>query len=475
MCPDSPDDLERQAREAIRLFQDQSERWSDREAFLADPDHAHLREILTRLLLNEGDSPPDADATVDLNSDDMDQTIDFDRSQREVTTPSRPSMPASQLGVTHPEEIGPYKLIELLGEGGFGAVYRAEQRGDVRRSVALKIIKKGMDSEQVLARFDAEKNALILMNHPNISRVLDSGQTEDGQPYFVMEYVDGAPITEYCKHESLSLEDRLSLFQQVCEGIQHAHSKAVVHRDLKPANILVTRQDGKPVPKIIDFGLAKALGGALTEKTVVTQQRQILGTLEYMSPEQARSGGSDIDTKTDVYALGVVLYELLVDVRPFDLRNKSDWEMLRIIEKDDPPRPSQRFSSLQIENSGEIALSRGLDQRNLAQKLSGELDWIVLKALEKNRDRRYETPIDLSEDVGRYLAGNEPVTARPPSMMYRARKFGRRYRVALSALLMVFVALAVGFGWAVRKLLVSFGYAFCMLLVWFWLVLKGCW
>ncbi len=349
-----------------------------------------------------------------------------------------------------PDRIGPYRILERLGQGGFGVVYRAEQRGAIRRQVAVKVIKAGMDTKQVLARFDAEKNALSLMSHPNIARVLDSGETAEGRPYFAMEYVDGTPITSYCQREKLVLEDRLRLFQQVCRGVQHAHTKAVVHRDLKPGNILVTREDEKPTVKIIDFGLAKALAQPLTDMTVVTEQRQLIGTLEYMSPEQAKSAGSDVDTKTDVYSLGMVLYELLVDTQPFEnLRTRTDAEIIHVIGEQDPPRPSQRVGRLDHESLSRIAGGRGLEPHRLLARLRGELDWIVMKAIEKQRERRYETPLDLAADIERHLRGEEAIEARPPSVGYRMQKFARRYRRGLAFSMIVLVALTVGMAWAV--------------------------
>ncbi|MGE3164595.1 MAG: protein kinase [Planctomycetota bacterium] len=342
--------------------------------------------------------------------------------------------------------IGRYRIIEVLGEGGQGVVYRAHDR-EGRREVALKVIKPGMDTKQVLARFDAEKNALSMMDHPNIARVYDSGQTAEGRPYFVLEYVAGTPLTEYCKREQLALNARLELFQAICDGVQHAHMKSVVHRDLKPSNIVVTRVDGKPVPKIIDFGLAKALGPRLSDLTVVSLHRQVLGTLDYMSPEQAGSGGTSVDTRTDVYALGVILYELLVDRRPFDLRSQAEDEAYRIIREQDPLRPSSQLSRLTDEENVRLAEDRRLDVGRLRSCLARELDWIVLKALDKQRDRRYSTPLELAADIARHLSGSEPVIARPPSAVYRFRKFSRKYRGALASTGLVFAALVAGLSW----------------------------
>jgi serine/threonine-protein kinase len=338
--------------------------------------------------------------------------------------------------------IGPYKLREQIGEGGMGVVYVAEQSQPVRRKVALKIIKPGMDTRQVIARFEAERQALAMMDHPNIAKVHDGGTTELGRPYFVMELVRGLPITEYCDGERLPIRERLELFVLVCRAVQHAHQKGIIHRDLKPSNILVTLHDGVPVPKVIDFGVAKATGQSLTEKTVYTAFTQLVGTPLYMSPEQVEFSGLDVDTRSDIYSLGVLLYELLTGTTPFDsetLKKAAFDEMRRIIREEEPPKPSMRLSTLG-ETLTTVSARRGSDPRQLSPSIRGELDWIVMKALEKDRRRRYETANDFAADVMRYLT-DQPVEACPPSARYRFGKFVRRNRASLAIAALVAVAL----------------------------------
>ncbi|HVJ82772.1 MAG TPA: serine/threonine-protein kinase, partial [Planctomycetia bacterium] len=339
--------------------------------------------------------------------------------------------------------IGPYKLIEQIGEGGMGAVWMAQQSEPVKRLVALKLIKAGMDSKQVVARFEAERQALALMDHPNIARVLDVGATSAGRPYFVMDLVRGVPITRYCDEHRLTPRQRLELFIPVCQAVQHAHQKGVIHRDLKPNNVLVALYDGRPVPKVIDFGVAKATGQSLTDKTLVTGFGAIVGTLEYMSPEQAEINELDIDTRSDIYSLGVLLYELLAGSPPFSrqvLEKAGMLEMLRVIREQEPSKPSTKLST--ADGLPTLAANRGTEPAKLAKLVRGELDWIVLKALEKDRSRRYATANGFAMDVQRYLT-DEPVEACPPSAAYRLRKFARRNRAAvLAAAAILFVLLA---------------------------------
>jgi tetratricopeptide (TPR) repeat protein len=355
--------------------------------------------------------------------------------------------------------IGPYKLLEQIGEGGFGVVFLAEQLQPVRRKVALKVLKPGMDTRQVVARFEAERQALALMDHPNIAQVFDGGATASGRPYFVMELVRGIPLTEFCDRNRLSVRERLELFVGVCQAVQHAHQKGIIHRDLKPSNILVTRHDDKAVPKVIDFGVAKATGQPLTDKTLFTNFAQLIGTPLYMSPEQAGQSGLDIDTRSDIYSLGVLLYELLTGTTPFDqerLRTVGYDELRRIIREEEPAKPSTRISTLGPA-AATVSANRQSDPRRLRQLFRGELDWIVMKALEKDRNRRYETASAFAADVQRYL-NNEPVLACPPSAWYRFRKFARRNQAALAtaavvalAVLAVVGSLAGSAGWRLRE------------------------
>ena len=348
-------------------------------------------------------------------------------------------------GIEVEQEIGGYRLLRKLGEGGMGEVFEAEQVEPVRRRVALKVIKWGMDTKEVVARFESERQALALMDHPNIARVYDAGSTTEGRPYFVMELVKGVPLTEYCDTHRLATPERLELFNQICSGVQHAHQKGVIHRDMKPSNVLVTMVDGRPVPKIIDFGVAKATSQRLTERTVFTEFGQWIGTPEYMSPEQAEMTGLDIDTRTDVYSLGVMLYELLAGAQPFDskeLRTSGFDAMRRAIREQDPKRPSTRVSTLG-ESRETVAERRRTDPTTLVRLLRGDLDWITMKALEKDRTRRYGSPAEMAADIERHLR-NEPVFASPPSTAYRARKFVRRNRVAVVAGSLVVFSLVIG-------------------------------
>ena len=338
---------------------------------------------------------------------------------------------------------GRYTLLEVLGEGGMGTVYRAGQTQPVKRQVALKLIKVGMDSRAVLARFDAERQALALMDHPNIARVYDGGSTEAGQPFFVMELVSGEPITEYCDRLRLPVRARLELFVAVCQAVQHAHQKGIIHRDLKPSNVMVTEVDGRPTPKVIDFGVAKATEFSLTDQSLA-DTGAIVGTPTYMSPEQADPSSMDIDTRTDVYALGVILYELLVGSPPIDakqFKRGAILEMLRMVREVDPPRPSTKVSTSDALPS--IAASRDVEPAHLKRALQGDLDWIVMKALEKDRTRRYETANGFAADIQRHLA-HEPVVAAPPSRAYRLRKFVRKHRGAVIAASLVLLALLGG-------------------------------
>jgi serine/threonine protein kinase/tetratricopeptide (TPR) repeat protein len=377
--------------------------------------------------------PKDPDATIPATPGDEDATL---------VSGGEPSLPGHEEPGTM---IGNYKLVRPLGEGGFGTVFLAEQLKPVKRNVALKIIKLGMDTRQVIQRFEAEKQALALMDHPGIAKVFDAGSTESGRPYFVMELVEGVPVTEYCDRHRLRTRQRLALFREICAAVQHAHQKGVIHRDIKPSNVLVAEVEGRPVPKVIDFGIAKATDARLTEQTIFTQEAQFIGTPAYMSPEQTGQAGLDVDTRSDIYSLGVLLYEMLAGVTPFsneELRSAGFAEIQRIIREDDPPRPSTRASRLG-ERLSETAQYRQLRAAQLVKRLRGELDWIVMKCLEKDRTRRYETANGLARDVARFLA-DEPVTASPPSRSYRLKKLIVRNRAVFATGAVMAVLLAAG-------------------------------
>ncbi|MCZ6794169.1 MAG: serine/threonine-protein kinase, partial [Planctomycetota bacterium] len=389
-------------------------------------------------------------ATLDLNATDRQRYLDENcgadpELKREVLRLVELQGASSGFLEDAAEKIGNYRILGTLGEGGMGVVYLAEQKEPIRRRVALKLIKLGMDTKEVIARFEAERNALALMNHPNIARVYDAGATEDGRPYFAMEHVEGVPITDFCQRHRINVPERLELFLQVCRGVDHAHHRGVLHRDIKPSNILVGIADEKPVAKIIDFGVARATNQRLTEKTIYTEIGRAVGTPAYMSPEQADLTGEGVDHRTDVYSLGVLLYELLVGQLPLDIdvQTVAFDEMVRRIREDEPLLPSVRWSRLNPERTTKLAAERQTRSSSVQQQIRGDLDWICMKAIEKDRERRYSSAAHIAEDITRHLKG-EPASAGPPSVLYRVGKYVRRHRGLVGATVAVGLALTVG-------------------------------
>jgi serine/threonine protein kinase/tetratricopeptide (TPR) repeat protein len=399
------------------------EQWDRARELFAEVVSVPEAERCAFLLARCGDDPEVLEETEALLGFHSDSFLDREKLIADLSLHTRE---------TPPEAIAGFRVIREIGRGGMGIVYEAEQERPVRRKVAIKLIRAGMSSEQVVARFSAERQALAVMNHPGIARVFDAGATGDGRPYFVMELVEGSPITEFCDASRMPVKGRLELVVRVCDAVQHAHQKGIIHRDLKPSNVLVTLQDGVPSPKIIDFGIAKATDKGFTEATMLTELGQIVGTMGYMSPEQARMTGQGIDTRTDVYSLGVILYELLVGAPPFDphTRETAFDELLRQIRDTDPPLPSARLGQLGG-SSEEIIRNRQADPGSYMRDLRGDLDWIVMRSLEKEPDRRYSSASELAADIRRYLQ-SEPVVARPPGAGYRVGKFVRRHRVGVA-------------------------------------------
>lgn len=381
-----------------------------------------------------------------MTAEAEDSVVMFDSSAGRPAAASTLHMPVHSEALG--QSLGPYKLLQVIGEGGCGMVYMAEQHQPVRRQVAVKIIKLGMDTKQVIARFEAERQALAMMDHPNIAKILDAGATEAGRPYFVMELVRGVSITKYCDENRLNINERLELFKSICSAVQHAHQKGIIHRDIKPSNVLITMHDGKAVPKIIDFGISKAMNQRLTDRTLVTEYHQFIGTPEYMSPEQAdTAGGLDVDTRSDIYSLGVVLYELLTGTTPLNsvnLRKLDTGDFKTIIRDTDAPRPSLRLREMNGTLT-EIVADRQTNRLGLHKAVRGDLDWITMKCLEKDRTRRYETANDLTADLNRHLS-NKPVLASPPTFRYSLGKFLRRNRqpvIWVTVVVAVFVAAVV--------------------------------